>query len=396
MRQSVARVSVFVLTAIVAAAWGGASQAWAQGPTPLAPSSPGVSSAMAPTATPGTTAQPFHGATGGYSSPGTAAPQPATGPTYPASLAPEYPTTTPPSYAATTPLPAVVTAKPQARDNVHYPTAAPVAAKPQATMLPGAAKSPLGAVGDIAVELGLHLLSGNSLSGNLLSGNQQRTLSANNADLLTGNKVRALSDNETKMRDANPLSVASGNKAVEIRKSAGGDLVNSSFSILSGNKVEIHIVNSGNGSANNNRECWNAPSPGEQGAANIGSSSTPSTPASPQFTLPADIVGHPTTFSTPARPSNDASSAIEPVQTTWSSRALAAMLRSDGSSAARDSSVATVAGPPIGAVAGALVGAAVTPPANAEAAARAERFNRLDLNGDGVITLDEYLRATTE
>ena len=128
-----------------------------------------------------------------------------------------------------------------------------IKSRPEPAPLP---KSPLGPLGDVAVELGLHLLS-----GNFLSGNQPRTFSATTHDLLTGDEVPVLSGNKVRLEDSNPASLASGNK-LEIRKSAGGDLLNSPFSFMSGNKLEIRIINSGNGSGNNNRDSWNYAAPG--------------------------------------------------------------------------------------------------------------------------------------
>ena len=124
-------------------------------------------------------------------------------------------------------------------------------------------KSPLGPLGGLAVELGLHLLS-----GNFLSGNQPRTFSAASHDLLTGNEVPVLSGNNVRLEDSNPASLLSGNNS-EIHKSAGGDLLTPSFSFMSGNKLEIRITNSGN----NNRDSWHSAAPGGESSPACGARS---------------------------------------------------------------------------------------------------------------------------
>ena len=344
MRQSLATSLVSVLTLLTAVAWVGATQAMAQyvsapnaasGPTapstygyatpaPTSPPTTSYGSAGAPlwvSPAPSVVASPPLGATG-------AAPS---APTY---FQPGgYPISTPPPPAGSTPYvspgsPGVVPPKPPLKPLPPDPAASP--------------KSPLGTLGGLAVELGLHLLS--------------------------GNEVPVLSGNKVKVEDSNPASILSGNKS-EIHKSAGGDLLNPSFSFMSGNKVEIRIVNSANGSGNNNRDSGNSATPGGRDSTSAESCPAVGNSSGRQTTLPADVLlGRPCE---PAAPPCECSPALKPTQTTALFHAVSALL---------------------------LPNSAPAParPLSPEAAARVEQFKRLDLNGDGVITLDEYLRATAE
>jgi hypothetical protein len=157
--------------------------------------------------------------------------------------------------------------------------------------LPGAPKPPWGNLGEVAVNVALHLLSGNNT--NLLSGLDPVILARNKVNLLSGNKP--------KLKDSSP------------------------FSFMSGNKLEIRI----NGSFNNNRDSGNS---------------------NPNPEPPADEGPAPG-----AKTGNKVS-----------------VLR------------AVDAPAPAGR------------PVRSNAVSPSERFKQLDLNGDGVITLEEYLRATAE
>jgi hypothetical protein len=171
----------------------------------------------------------------------------------------------------------------------------------------------------------------------LLSGNQAHLLSGNKTDLLSGNSPKLLSEISPELLSRNEVELLSGNKPELLSRNETELLSGNKTDLLSGNKPKL---------LNGNRVSILSGNKLEIRIENSGNNNGNHGPS---------MIGPPP--------------GVKPMPGAGAAGPLSSL---------RAANAAAAAGVPV----------------RPRAAAPSERFKQLDLNGDGVISLEEFLRAT--